>query len=67
MPISNRKAYELLHMDRVVIVTCAECGESTWTSDAEYLHGTDEWYCPDCNDDLVEDVFAEMAASIDDG
>lgn len=60
MPISNREAFELKRKGRSVIVTCAECGEQVWTADAEYLMGSDEWFCSDCNDGLVEDVLGEM-------
>lgn len=60
MPISNRQAYALKQRGRSVIVECAECGERVWTADASYLHGADEWYCDECDDELVEDIIDEM-------
>lgn len=57
MPISNREAYELKQTGRSVIVECADCGRTIWTADGTYVIGTDKWYCEDCQDELVDEVF----------
>lgn len=56
MPISNAEAYQLKQQGRSVIVVCAECGEQVWTANAMYLEMADEWYCEDCDEDLMEEV-----------
>lgn len=61
MPIDNLTAYRMRQDGHAVIVICGECGDRVWTTDANYLHGADEWFCGDCVDEVVKDLIEEWA------
>lgn len=55
--MSNARAAELERHGKSVIVICGDCGEQVWTDGATYISGKDEWYCADCDEDLLDEMF----------